>query len=204
MESSDNFFNKFCEGCEAIFSRWTAFRMALDNNPKILTYILDDGETIEINNFLELLYEDMFNTIKKDKLGHNFVVDKVADCLYTFIGDYFSIELDDESDKEIAEIIVTLYYELKESKYILLNDLKSKFNKNVTKYSIDFPITGKQQIDLDKIKNDEEDEEGSLSSCEEKEEEEDDKKDKNNNNKNNKMDEEDEDGFKVYRKGKGF
>ena len=45
---------KFKQGCISIFKCWTAFRMALDQNPQILKYITDNN-TIEINDFLEIL-----------------------------------------------------------------------------------------------------------------------------------------------------
>jgi len=199
---------KFKTGCIAIFRRWTAFRMALDQNPQILNYITKDN-TIEINDFLEILYDDILTTITNSKYGMKELIEDVADCLNYFIGDYFKIELADNSDMEIAEVLIKLHNELKDGNEKMLNNLIALQNKISQKYSIEFPITGKQvppPKKKDESDDDEDDEEG--------EEEEDEKEDKKNNNKKEnkkkdddkmKIDEPDEDGFVVVRKGKkGF
>ena len=198
---------KFKTGCIAIFRRWTAFRMALDQNPQILNYITKDN-TIEINDFLEILYDDILTTITNSKYGMKELIQDVAECLNYFIGDYFKIELADNSDMEIAEVLIKLHNELKDGNEKLLNNLIALQNKISQKYSVEFPITGKQvppPKKKDESDDDEDDEEG--------EEEEDEKEDKNNNKKENKkkeddkmkIDEPDKDGFVVVRKGKkGF
>ena len=198
---------KFKAGCIAIFRRWTAFRMALDQNPQILNYITKDN-TIEINDFLEILYDDILTTITNSKYGMKELIQDVAECLNYFIGDYFKIELADNSDMEIAEVLIKLHNELKDGNEKMLNNLISLQNKISQKYSVEFPITGKQvppPKKKDESDNDEDDEEG--------EEEEDEKEGKKENKKENKkkiddkkkIDEPDEDGFVVVRKGKkGF
>ena len=198
---------KFKTGCIAIFRRWTAFRMALDQNPQILNYITKDN-TIEINDFLEILYDDILTTITNSKYGMKELIQDVAECLNYFIGDYFKIELADNSDMEIAEVLIKLHNELKDGKEKMLNNLISLQNKISQKYSVEFPITGKQvppPKKKDESDDDEDDEEG--------EEEEDEKEGKKENKKENKkkeddkmkIDEPDEDGFVVVRKGKkGF
>jgi len=198
---------KFKTGCIAIFRRWTAFRMALDQNPQILNYITKDN-TIEINDFLEILYDDILTTITNSKYGMKELIQDVAECLNYFIGDYFKIELADNSDMEIAEVLIKLHNELKDGKEKMLNNLISLQNKISQKYSVEFPITGKQvppPKKKDESDDDEDDEEG--------EEEEDEKEGKIENKKENKkkeddkmkIDEPDEDGFVVVRKGKkGF
>jgi len=197
---------KFKTGCIAIFRRWTAFRMALDQNPQILNYITKDN-TIEINDFLEILYDDILTTITNSKYGMKELIQDVAECLNYFIGDYFKIELADNSDMEIAEVLIKLHNELKDGKEKMLNNLISLQNKISQKYSVEFPITGKQIPPKKKDESDdnEDDEEG--------EEEEDEKESKKENKKENKkkeddkkkIDEPDEDGFVVVRKGKkGF
>ena len=198
---------KFKTGCIAIFRRWTAFRMALDQNPQILNYITKDN-TIEINDFLEILYDDILTTITNSKYGMKELIQDVAECLNYFIGDYFKIELADNSDMEIAEVLIKLHNELKDGNEKLLNNLIALQNKISQKYSVEFPITGKQvppPKKKDESDDDEDDEEG--------EEEEDEKEDKNNIKRENKkkeddkmkIDEPDEDGFVVVRKGKkGF
>ena len=173
---------KFKKGCIAIFKKWSAFRIALDQNPQIINYITNEN-TIEINDFLEILYDEILTTITKNKFGMKELIHDVAECLKYFINDYFKIELDDNSDFEIAEILIKLYNELKDKNEKMLNDLITKQNKITQKYSIEFPITGKQM---------------NLSS-----------KEKENNSikeKDTKKKEEmDEEGFVVVRKGKkGF
>ena len=196
---------KFKTGCIAIFRRWTAFRMALDQNPQILNYITKDN-TIEINDFLEILYDDILTTITNSKYGMKELIQDVAECLNYFIGDYFKIELADNSDMEIAEVLINLHNELKDGKEKLLNNLIALQNKISQKYSVEFPITGKQVPPPKKKDESDDDDDG-----EEGEEEEDEKED--NNKKENKkkeddkmkIDEPDEDGFVVVRKGKkGF
>ena len=195
---------KFKSGCIAIFKRWTAFRMALDQNPQILNYITKDN-TIEINDFLEILYDDILTTITNNKYGMKELIEDVAECLNYFIGDYFKIELADNSDIEIAEILIKLYNELKDGNEKMLNDLIARQNKITQKYSIEFPITGKQ-IPPPKKKDDE-----SESDDEEGEEEEDEKEnnkkkeDKKEDDDKMKIDEPDDEGFVVVKKGKkGF
>ena len=202
---------KFKQGCIAIFRRWTAFRMTLDRNPQILRYITDNN-TIEINDFLEILYDDIINTIKSNKSGMKELTDNVADCLNYFIGDYFKVQLADDSDLEIAQDLIKLYDELKWGKVTFLNELIEKADKdNKQKYWIEFPITGKQNLEnIPKKKKEESD------SDEEDEEEEDEKDEKKNNNKDKKngddgddnkmkIDEPDDDGFILIKKGKkGF
>ena len=100
---------KFKSGCIAIFKRWTAFRMALDQNPQILNYITKDN-TIEINDFLEILYDDILTTITNNKYGMKELIEDVAECLNYFIGDYFKIELADNLLIVILQQILALVY----------------------------------------------------------------------------------------------
>ena len=186
---------KFKEGCIAVFKKWTIFRMALDQNPHILRYITKDN-TIEINDFLERLYDDILTTITNSKYGMKDLIQDVAECLNYFINDYFKVEIADNSDIEIAEVLIKLYNELKDGKEKMLNNLIASQNKMNQKYSIEFPITGKQ-IKPHKNKDAKEKDDGNGE----------DKRDKNNKKENDKkkMDEPDEDGFVVVRKGKkGF
>ena len=76
---------------------------------------------------------------------------------------------------------------------------KADQDKNILKYSVEFPITGKQEIPLKKEESDDEEEE------EEDDEEEDKKEDKKENKKEDdkmKIDEPDEEGFILVKKGK--
>ena len=151
---------KFKTGCISIFKRWTAFRIALDQNPQILNYITENN-TIEINDFLEILYDDILTTITNNKFGMKELIQDVAECLNYFIGDYFKIELDDNSDFEIAEILIKLHNELKDKNEKLLKDLIARQNKINQKYFIEFPITGEQKLPPKKKEEEsDEDEEG--------------------------------------------
>ena len=183
--------DKFKQGCISIFKRWTAFRLALDNNPQILTYYNEDQTVLEINEYLEMLYDDILTTIIKNNNRSN-LIEEVSDCLFTFMSDYFQIDLEDQSDSEIANILITLFNELKTGKDTLLNNLKNKENKSNMKYNVDFPILGNQKVIFEKEEEDIEE------SFEEEEE-------KNKERNNNKMDTDDvdEDGFTVIKKGKG-
>ena len=210
---------KFKRGCIAIFTRWTAFRMALDQNPQILKYITNNN-TIEINDFLEILYDDILTTIKNNKSGMKELTDNVADCLNYFIGDYFKIQLADDSDLSVAGDLIKLYDDLKYGKGQMLDALELKVNQdtNTSKYSIEFPITGKQVIPVSKKEESDDDEEDEEEEDEkeegkkedkkeekkedEKEEEKEDKKDDKNDDNKMKIDEPDEEGFILVRKGK--
>ena len=194
---------KFKTGCIAIFKRWTAFRIALDQNPQILNYITKDN-TIEINDFLEILYDDILTTITNNKYGMKELIEDVAECLNYFIGDYFKIELADNSDFEIAEILIRLYNELKDKNEKMLNDLIARQNKITQKYSVEFPITGKQ-IPPPKKKYDESESDDEEEEEEEEDEKENNKKEEKKEDDKMKIDEPDDEGFVVVKKGKkGF
>ena len=192
---------KFKKGCISIFRCWTAFRMALDQNPQILKYITNNN-TLEINDFLEILYDDIIDTIKTNKDGIKELTDKVADCLNYFIGDYFKIELADDSDLAVAKDLIKLHDDLKYNKGELVELFENKANqdKNILKYSVEFPINEKQEIPIKKDES-EDDEEGE----EEEDEKEDNKEDKKEDKKEDdkmKIDEPDEEGFILVKKGK--
>ena len=200
---------KFKQGCISIFKCWTAFRMALDQNPQILKYITDNN-TIEINDFLEILYDDIIDTIKNNKYGMKELTDNVADCLNYFIGDYFKIQLADDSDLSVAKDLIKLYDDLKYGKGQMLKELEAKANKDIyiTKYSVEFPITGKQIVPVKKKEesdDDEEDEEEEDEKEDKKEEKKEDKKEEKKDDDKMNIDEPDDDGFIVVKKGKkGF
>ena len=200
---------KFKQGCISIFKCWTAFRMALDQNPQILKYITDNN-TIEINDFLEILYDDIIDTIKNNKYGMKELTDNVADCLNYFIGDYFKIQLADDSDLSVAKDLIKLYDDLKYGKGQMLQELEAKANKDIyiAKYSVEFPITGKQVIPVKKKEESDDDEEEEEEEDEKEEKKEDKKEDKKEEKKDDdkmNIDEPDDDGFIVVKKGKkGF
>ena len=145
---------KFKEGCISIFKRWNAFRLALDNNPQILTYYNEDESVLEINEYLEMLYDDILFTIEKYRNNCN-LIKEISDCLYSFISDYFQIDLEDQSDEEISKILINLFNELIDGKNNLYNELKMKEKNNLNHYNISFPIIGKQKIIFEKENEDE-------------------------------------------------
>ena len=145
---------KFKEGCISVFKRWNAFRLALDNNPQILTYYNEDESVLEINEYLEMLYDDILFTINKYRNNCN-LIKEISDCLYSFISDYFQIDLEDQSDEEISKVLINLFNELIDGKNNLYNELKMKENNNLNHYNISFPIIGKQKIIFEKENEDE-------------------------------------------------
>ena len=145
---------KFKEGCISVFKRWNAFRLALDNNPQILTYYNEDESVLEINEYLEMLYDDILFTISKYRYNSN-LIKETSDCLYSFISDYFQIDLEDQSDEEISKVLINLFNELIDGKNNLYNELKMKEKNNINHYNISFPIIGKQKIIFEKENEDE-------------------------------------------------
>ena len=145
---------KFKEGCISVFKRWNAFRIALDNNPQILTYYNEDESVLEINEYLEMLYDDILFTIEKYRNNCN-LIKEISDCLYTFISDYFQVDLEDQSDEEISKVLINLFNELIDGKNNLYNELKMKEKNNLNHYNISFPIIGKQKIIFEKENEDE-------------------------------------------------
>ena len=187
--------------------------MALDNNPQVLTYYNEDQSILEINEYLAMLYDDILNSIYNDKTNNKECIqDEIADCLYTFIGDYFNAELDDQSDIEISKILYKLFLELKDGKVEYLENLKKE--KNKIKYNIEFPITGNQKIIMEKYEEEkeEEEEEDENNNEDDKEEHKKNIEKINNNNENNlnnnnkkkdnKMEIDDEGFIIVKKKGK--
>lgn len=186
--------DKFKQGCVFIFKKWSAFRLALDNNPRILTYYNEDKSVLEINEMLQTLYEELYSTLNSGSLGGESLINELSDILYGFMSDYFNIALEDQSDIDISEILVKLYNELKNGTDVLFNKLQNNKN-NMIKYNIEFPILGNQTVIFEKTNSPEDEEE----------EDEDDNMDVDNNNtNNNKGNNEDEDGFIEVKKGKGF
>lgn len=193
---------QFKEGFVLILQKWSSFRIALDNNPQVLTYINDDN-SLEINKMLGMLYDDVLGTIEKNKGSISTLVAKVGDCLFGFIQDYFQVDLDDDSDAEVANMLIQLYSELIQNKTTCLSQLKEKSKIGKTTYSIYFPIRGDQKVVFEA--KDSDDEEDEFEECDD---------DENDINKSNeaKKDVEmkidnnnDNDGFvEIKKKKKGF
>lgn len=136
-------FDRFKQGCFLIFKKWTAFRLALDNNPELLTVYYDEEKTeLEIYYMLRLLLSDIDDEI--NKYNSKVAINLVAEMLFDFIQGYFHIEIEDQSDKLVARDIVNLHGELfKEDKFKFFEELKLSEKNFKGNFSIDFPITKK-------------------------------------------------------------
>ena len=133
-------YNVFKNKCVCIFKQWNSFRVLLDNNPNILTYYNEDGSVLEINELLDNLYYELYDICVKWKdisNDNDKCVNEIAECLISFIEDYFQITLNDKSNITIAKDIVNVYDNMYNTNEIEINIC----NKNVNmKYKIDFPI----------------------------------------------------------------
>ena len=202
---------KFVQGCISVFKKWSAFRIAIDDNPKILTYYNEDETVLEINEMLETLYDELFNICDSGKFVGQECEMELADCLSGFIEDYFNISLEDDSDIDIARILIMLYEDLQKGSDNYLMFLKNNETKGLGKFSIEFPILGNQKIIFEKDADDEDDEEEDEDEDEDEEmQNEDNNKtvggtsNSNSNNNSNKMEDgPDEEGFVVVKKKKG-
>ena len=199
---------KFIQGCISVFKKWSAFRIAIDDNPKILTYYNEDETVLEINEMLETLYDELFSICDCGKFVGKECEMELADCLNGFIEDYFNISLEDESDIDIARILMMLYEDLQKGSDNYLTFLKNNETKGLGKFSIEFPILGNQKIIFEKDADDEDDEEEDEDEDEEMQNEDNNNKTTggtgNSNNDSNKMEDgPDEEGFVVVKKKKG-
>ena len=138
-ERQEKDYNVFKTKCVYIFKHWNSFRVLLDNNPNILTYYNEDGSVLEINELLDNLYYELFDTcVKWREVGNDKeqCVCEIAECLISFIEDYFQITLSDKSNITIANEIVKLYDNGYSTNETEINVCKNAY----TKYKIDFPI----------------------------------------------------------------
>ena len=169
---------KFHKSCITIFKNWNSFREALDNNPQILTYFNEDQTVLEINEYLDVLYDEILSILNNTSNSNNIInknnddnenndyinydnniIKEISFSLYSFMSDYFNINLKDESEKEIAKILFIIFNELKKGKENFIKQYE--INSVVNKYNIEFPILGNNFVIIEK--DDEEEE------CEEKE-----------------------------------
>lgn len=202
METGSNVANSttdkvklFKEGLTLIFKKWTSFRLIVDNNPHILSEFADDEETqLEVNQMLEMVIDDILAEMKKSYGG---VLEmNIADMLFAFIEEFFEVDLQDESEFDVAKSLIKLYNEIDGNKMDYLNKLKNADKTfNSSNFSIPFPISDDIKLSQElnnKLQvnetNDIDMEENSFT----------------NTNKQNKANEPDEDGFVVAKKGKKF
>lgn len=136
-------FDKFKKGSFLIFRKWAAFRMALDNNPELLTVYYDDEKTeLEVYYMLRVLLSEVDDEIStgNSKIVTNFV----AEILFDFIQEYFHLEIEDNSEKLVARDLVILHCQIfKDDKDELYENLKKEDKIFKGNYSVDFPITKK-------------------------------------------------------------
>lgn len=139
LNPKPEFLTLFKEGLTLIFKKWSGFRLALDNNPQVLSYLGDDGE-LELHSVIDLLIEDILSAMEKD--SGPILEQNVADLLYCFLEGYFDTELEDESELQIAKDVIKLHSALTNGKYDMLNKLKENKDKELgnIKYTIEFPI----------------------------------------------------------------
>ena len=162
-------FDKFKQGCFLIFKKWQAFRLALDNNPELLTIYADEERTeLEIYSMLRVLLSDIDDEI--NKINSKAVINMVAEMLYDFIQAYFHIEMEDQSEKFVARDIYELHGDIFFSQKCVYFEILKKADKDFkSNFSIDFPISKKsvqtrlleanlEKMDIDDI----EDEDGSV------------------------------------------
>jgi hypothetical protein len=195
------------EGFNYIFKKWTSFRIALDQNPRVLTiYVEDDDEkTLEVEEMINLVYNDCAIEIEKDK-GGRIAQTKVAEILHTFVDEYLGIELQDGSDEQVGKCMCMLFMEIVSNKLDYLTRLRSNDkNYNYSNYHISFPIKPEEKSKVAKLIEDNESDDD-LDEVDELEDEQmqvDDESNTNVNNNNN-TNQPDDDGFIVVKKGKKF
>jgi hypothetical protein len=139
MEQTNNINTeaKFKEGFFLVLKKWSAFRLALDNSPEVLSQFSeeDDGK-LEINQMLELLMGDIYSELQKNQNEKN-----IAEMLYFFIEEFFEVGLEDESENDVAKTLVRLYTQLQSGETACLNKLiEIDQRPNTYNYSISFPI----------------------------------------------------------------
>ena len=205
------------EGFNFIFKKWSSFRIALDHNPRVLTLYADDEQKVlEIDEMINLVYEDIVKEIIKEK-GSNIAVVNIGDILFCFIEEYFRIELQDGSEEQVAKCLCMLYSEIEGNKFDYLERLRTNDkNINYSNYNISFPIKPEEKIkvlekDMNKMNIDDSDEEYEDG---EGDEDDDDMECEDNQNTNNSTttnnnitannNQPDDDGFKVVKKGKKY
>lgn len=181
--------DKFRNGCVFIFKSWSAFRIALDKNPQILTFYNQDNTTIEINEMLNTLYEEVFSIFSQ--FQDYKLKEEIADRLYGFIQDYFQIFLEDQSEIKVASKLIELYDDVMNGNDNVLNQVKAS-SKNIKNYEVTFPIEGNQKVIFERDSEDEdevsEEDNRSNNNGENKEKEEEDETDNNEEENDNNKD----------------
>ena len=144
---------KFHKSCTTIFKKWNAFREINEYLDILYDEILSILNNSNNNNFDNNDYnnnDENNNDINNTNINSNdnYIIEEISHSLYSFMSDYFNIELKDQSDKEIAKKLFIIFNELKRGKenYIKQYEIKTVGNK----YNIDFPILGNSYVIIEK------------------------------------------------------
>lgn len=135
----------FIEGLDLIFSRWTALKLAIDNGwggPNTLQKSIQLKSTI-ISSF--------------DKKGSKVEQEDIEDLIIDFMNNELCIILEDSSEIQIAQQILSLYKEAISGKRNIVNSLSSiPLNNNPSKSQTgnieEFSVT-ESDTEEDGIKN---------------------------------------------------
>lgn len=135
----------FIEGLDLIFSRWTALKLAIDNGwggPNTLEKSIQLKSTI-ISSF--------------DKKGSKVEQEDIEDLIIDFMNNELCIILEDSSEIQIAQQILSLYKEAISGKRNIVNSLSSiPLNNNPSKSQTgnieEFSVT-ESDTEEDGIKN---------------------------------------------------
>ncbi|CRG93319.1 pre-rRNA-processing protein TSR2, putative [Plasmodium gallinaceum] len=98
------------EGINLIFDKWTVLRLAVTNNW--------GGMNSEEKK--KKLIEYVYNFV----LSNNFRKNKLCDFLRDEMNTLFNVEIEDDSDIEIAELILELYENLKKKSFDILEKIR--------------------------------------------------------------------------------
>ena len=195
IKNQKNISTDFKEAFLLILKKWTSFRLALDHNPKVLAQFTDEEETtLEVDAMIDILFDDISKEFKKNAKVTKFAIENVGEMLFSFIEDFFRVELQDGSEEQVATSLLKAYNELAEGKKDFLERLRSNATRdsNANNFNISFPISAedkikpviknmnqKMNIDSDEMDVDEEEED------EDEEEDKDQDEDRNQNTNKN-------------------
>lgn len=153
----------FLEGLRYIFKNWTAFRLCIDNNATLIfnnvIEVVNDKEEIEeeleFNIILGQIFENICSAIKNEP-SPNFQEKIISELLKKFMEEYFFISLEDESNIDIARMIVKLFKEISSNKTDYLERIKNF--KPKMEYNIEYPCKITTKINLEDYESDSDDE----------------------------------------------
>ncbi|UKK01324.2 rRNA accumulation- protein [Theileria orientalis] len=107
----------FCKACEKVFDCWTALNLAVENN-----WGGDDSLSKK-----ELLVRNVIEFCLKAKELYS---DEIEDILIVKLDEYFSVNLEDGSEVEIASILVKLHETCSNNDFSYANELIANLQKS--------------------------------------------------------------------------